>query len=228
MRRIISTICILTSALTLAGCSYVKIDEVDMSEILPTFDEISLEEVGQEAKDMLKAEWDEWIGKDEFEQLISSKTPGYCYQGFNSWEDVEEFLGFAIANPLEDLEWLEKGSYVGMLEGLGEIPRFNISFHGTKEGQIEWFNTESGYLDGDIRIVVDTQVKIDESGEENSEPVISQDSGEDYTATTAVLTIGPVTYNIRVIGDPGTQEKVQETLDKILPYFENLKKGEKE
>lgn len=46
-----------------------------------------------------------------------------------------------------------------------------------------------------------------------------EDSGEQYVATEALLARGPITYNIRVIGDKNEWDAVRATLEKVLPYF---------
>ncbi len=182
---------------------------------------ISSELLGQGIYEALQEEWDAWDALSEEQKRFSSHMPGYCYIGFDDWTECEEFLGFHVFNPLENNSWLEKGSYVGMPTGYRETPRFNVSFYGTSEGQIQWIHVDSGYRSGEIRITVNAQVFIDSLPEEseNEEPLITKDSGERYTASTAVLTRGPITYSIRVIGEPGMQETVTEMLEEVLSEF---------
>ena len=83
---------------------------------------------------------------------------------------------------------------------------------------------ESGYRSGEIRITVNAQAVIDSPAENpaDNEPLITEDSGEHYVASTAVLVKDSVMYNIRVIGEPDMQNEVRETLEQVLPYFEEV------
>lgn len=182
---------------------------------------ISSDMLGQGVYDMLQRNWDAWNAKTEMERMISSSMPGFCGVYFDDWEKCEEFLGFSVFHPLENSTF-EKGTYVGMPEGYNEAHRFYVSFYGTEEGRIEDIQVESGYRDGDIRITVSAQIMVDTPKEnlDDREPLITEDSGEKYVAATALLARGPVTYSIRVIGEPNRQKEVQETLEKVLVYFE--------
>ena len=168
----------------------------------------------------LQVEWSAWNAKDEMQKLISSHLPGHIYKQFDTWTECEEFLGFSVFNPLEESEF-EKGSYVGMPEGYADASRFNISFYGESPEKVNWIHVDSGYRDGDVRITVNAQIYpgMPKENREDEKPLITEDSGERYVATTAVLVRGPVTYSIRVIGEPDMQTQVKETLEKVLPYF---------
>lgn len=181
---------------------------------------ISSDMLSQAVYDALQAEWSAWNAKDEMQKMISSHMPGHVYKRFNTWAECEEFLGFELFNPLEDSEF-DKGSYVGMPEGYNEAPRFYISYYGTEENKIDRIHVESGYRDGDVRITVNAEMRVDVQEEGAlKEPAITEDSGENYVATTALVMKGPITYSIRVIGEPVMKNAVKETLEKVLPYFE--------
>lgn len=181
---------------------------------------ISSDMLGQGVYDALRADWDAWNAKDDLQKALSSHMPGHCYMQFEDWTECEAFVGFELFNPLEESEF-EKGTFVGMPEGFNEAPRFYVSFYGTTEGQVEWIHVESGYRDGDIRITVDARISVDTPKEnmDGAEPLITEDSGERYVATTAVLVRGPITYHVRVIGETNKWEEVRATLDKVLPCF---------
>lgn len=181
---------------------------------------ISSDMLSQAVYDVLQADWDAWNAKSEMEQMISSHMPGHCYMRFDTWTECEEFLGFEVWNPLEDSEF-EKGSYVGMPEGYNEAPRFYVSYYGTEECKIERIHVESGYRDGDVRIAVNAEVRLDVQEEgQLKEPAITEDSGERYVATTALWMEGPITYSIRIIGEPDMRDEIQDTLEKVLLCFE--------
>lgn len=192
---------------------------------------ISSDELGSGVYSALEKEWDTWNAKSEEQKLFSSHMPGNCYKSFDTWAECEEFLGFSLFNPLEDCEWLEKGTYVGMPLGFADASRFNVSFYGTNEGKVQWIFVDSGYRDGDIRVTVNTQIfpdTVQENAEEAEDALIMEDSGERYVASEASLARGPITYNIRVIGEPGMQTQVKETLEKVLPYFAGQTNAEEE
>lgn len=180
---------------------------------------ITSDMLSQSIYDALQAEWSAWNAKDEMQKMISSHLPGHIYKGFNTWAECEAFLGFELSNPLEDSEF-EKGSYVGMPEGSNGASRFYVSVYGTNEGEVEWIFVDSGYLDGDVRITVNAHIYPDKPLETVGEQMITEDSGENYVAASKTVVLGPVTYNIRVIGEPNQWEEVRATLKKVLPYFE--------
>ena len=54
------------------------------------------------------------------------------------------------------------------------------------------------------------------------ESVFSPNSGEGYEARTGMLTCGNIQYTLRVLGDPGTGDRVSELLQELRSYFEDL------
>ena len=182
---------------------------------------ISSNILGQGIYDALEKEWSAWDAKSEEQKLVSSHLPGICYEQFDTWEDCEAFLGFSVFNPLEDSEF-EKGTYVGMPVNFADAEHFYVNFYGPNAEQVQWIDVQSGYCDGDVRITVNAQIQVDTPKEnpDEEEPLITEDSGELYVATTALLARGPVTYSIRVIGEANCWDEVRETLNKVLPYFE--------
>ena len=183
-------------------------------------DMITSDMLSQSIYAVLQADWDAWDAKNDMEKAISSRMPGHIYKGFHTWAECEEFLGFELINPLENSEF-EKGSYVGMPEGFNDASRFYVSFSGTKEGTIQWIFVDSGYRDGDVRITVNAHIYPDKPSEAIGEQMITEDSGERYVATSKTVVLGPVIYNIRVIGDAGEWDAVRTTIKKVLPYFED-------
>lgn len=219
MKKRICFVLSLFCVVGLLGCSgKINADTTNGSSYV-----ISSDMLGQGIYEELQEEWEAWDSLSEEQKMFSSHMPGHCYERFDDWAECEEFLGFSLFNPLEDCEWLEKGTYVGMPLGFADASRFYVSLYGTNEGQVEWIHVESGYRNGEVRITVNAQIEVDTPKEnlEDEEPLITEDSGERYVASTALVAQGPVTYSIRVIGEPNRQTQVRETLEKILPYFEN-------
>ena len=214
MKRLV--LWIMTLSLLMAACTAPHEGQQYLPELVAE---------GDFSEALYQALSDDWAAYDamsEEEKMCSSHLPGWCSREFDEWEAVEQFVGLTIPNPLEELELLEKGTYVGMPLGFAGASRFSISFYGTNEGKVQWIFADSGYRDGDIRIMVNMQIFPDtmqENAKETEDARITEDSGERYVASEAALARGPVTYNIRVIGEPGTQTQVKETLEKVLPYF---------
>lgn len=181
---------------------------------------ITSDMLSQNVYDALQADWDEWNAKDEMERMLSSHMPGNIYREFDTWVECEEFLGFELFNPLEAGEF-EKGTFVGMPEGFHDASRFYVSVYGTKEGTVEWIFVDSGYRDGDVRITVSAHIYPDAPQKNIGEQMITEDSGEQYVATSKTVVLGPVVYNIRVIGEENQWKEVRATLKKVLPYFED-------
>ena len=174
--------------------------------------------------------------------MVSSHIPGVCQKDFDAWSECEAFIGFSIQNPLESSSELEKGTYVGMPTEFMDAPHVHVSWYGTKEGNVEWVSVQSGYRNDQIRIVVDAKLygdpaegKSSDSGwatelesleylanTDGTSPVISEDSGERYFASTAYMAQGYVLYSIRVIGEPNMQDEVRDALDEILPCFQEI------
>ena len=82
-------------------------------------------------------------------------------------------------------------------------------------------NPRQVYTDGDVRITVNAHICPDKPSEAIGEQMITEDSGERYVATSKAAVLGPVVYNIRVIGDAGEWDAVRDTLKKVLPCFED-------
>lgn len=224
MKKKICFILILACMLALSGCAkgVESCPEEDNTPRAGTSDNlISSDMLSQGMYDALQKEWSAWNAKTKEQQLISSHMPGHCYKQFNDWKACEAFLGFDLFNPLENSDWPEKASYVGMPVGYNDAPRFYVSFYGSKEGEVEWIYVDSGYRDGDVRITVNAHIYPDAPQKDIGEQMITEDSGERYVATSKTVVLGPVVYNIRVIGEANQWKEVRETLAKVLPYFED-------
>ena len=230
MKRFLLVTISLFFLVALSGCKGVEscpvAGQMSGAESFPSGEEnsgnmITSNRISQSVYAALQADWDAWNAKNDMQKAISSHMPGHCYKRFDTWTECEEFLGFSVFNPLENDAWPEKATYVGMPVGYNDAPRFYVSFYGTSEGQVEWLHVESGYRNDEIRIMVNAQILVDAPKEttDDQEPILSEDSGEKYVASTAVLARGPVTYSIRVVGEPNMQGEVQKTLEKVLPCF---------
>ena len=165
---------------------------------------------------LLMEDWDAWDALTPLQQMASSHLPGSCTQGLDDWSEVEAFIGMEIPNPLEELDSLEKGCFAGTPVGYNGASRFQISFRGDRQGNLEQLSVRSGYRRDGMRISVIASVL---SGAADSGPVITADTGEEFEARTATLTRDSIEYYIRVIGEPGTGETLASLLNDLLPYF---------
>lgn len=201
---------------------------------------VSPECISQAVYDELEDEWAAWNALTKEQQMLSSHMPGCCRRSFDSWAECEAFLGFAIPNPLEECPWLEQATYVGTPIGFRDAPRVELSWYGTQAGHVEWIAADAGYRDGEIRVMVSAAVYGDpaetkpaDSGWsvelerkqylENMDSALLQttsDSGEQrYYVNMAYQAQGPVLYSFNVVGEPGTQTRVEDTFERVIDYF---------
>lgn len=200
---------------------------------------IDSEMLSQNIYDALQYEWETWENLSAEQQMLSSHLPGSCSNDFSDWEECEKFLGISILNPLESSTWLEKGTYAGTPEGFQDAPTVKASWYGTQDGHVEWISIQSGYYDKEIRIILNAMMygspveeKSKESGwsvelerqyylenQTDGLPLITEDSGERFISQTAYFIEENVLYCVSVIGEPDTQDGVQETLERVLADF---------
>ena len=168
---------------------------------------------------------DSWAAYDSMSpmmQLASSTLPGSCTRDFDRWEEVEQFVGVTIPNPLETLDHLEKGNWAAAPEGYNGGSRFHVTFQGTREGQVQQLTVVAGYRLNDLRMTMTAQLCGDLPISPPGVTVFSPNSGEGYEARTGMLTCGNIQYTLRVLGDPGTGDRVSELLQELRSYFEDL------
>lgn len=172
---------------------------------------------------VLQEDWNAYESMSEFDRLASSKTPGCCTREFDNWADVEQFVGMAIPNPLEELNSLDKGNLAAMPVGYNGASRFHITWTGTREGYVNRVQIQSGYRRGDMRVCISTELRSDSTVDiTGSKPLITPDSSERYEARTGTLIRSPIEYRIEVLGEPGTGDKLAQLLDELLCYFDEI------
>lgn len=200
---------------------------------------ISQESLSQDLREALEEEWTSWNALSEEEQAISSHTPGWCRRGFEDWADCEDFLGFSVPNPLEDCDWLEKGTYVAMPPGFMDAPRVDLQWNGTEEGYVDWVSAGAGYRSGVTRVMISALLygdpakvrhsdrdwtldlgkqKAPAEGERGVLHVISENTMR-YCSRTAYLIRGGVLYDVHIVGEPDGKTEVEETLERALDAF---------
>lgn len=164
-------------------------------------------EFSQEAHDALREKWDAWLAEDEMMRGLSSSLPGGLQRSFETWEEGAEFLGVTPANPLEEADWLEQATIVGMpLDGeLGTkigVQHCGLSLYGDVEGHVETASLTAGYRSGELRVVLRADLRTEYAGE-------TAEDGSQDVETGAVWTEEVDLYrNSAVMPDGQTAELV--------------------
>ena len=240
MKKYLALVVALICGLIVNGCSS-DTEAADTSDQAESYDLalIDSDMLSQEIYDALQYEWETWENLSAEQKMFSSHLPGHCRDDFSDWEECGKFLGISVLNPLEGSTWLEKGTYAGMPEGFGDAPPVEVSWYGTRDGRVEWISIQSGYRDGEIRVILNAMMygspaeeKSDESGwsaelerqfyienQTDGIPLITEDSGDQFISRTAYFIKKDVLYRVSVIGEHNTQDEVQETLERVLTDF---------
>lgn len=127
-------------------------------------------EFSKELHDSIQANWDSWRAKDGMSKILSSTLPGDGSLPFTTWAEGTEFLGIDLANPLEEGEWLEQATYVGMpLDGdhggIAGAKHCVASWRGDEDGHVQSASLHAGYRVGEIRVMLDADVRTEYAGE---------------------------------------------------------------
>lgn len=141
---------LMLSGILLCGCRAAS--DAGVAEERPDLELFSPDAVSQDVYDAPREEWDAWDRLDDDGKMLSSRIPGHCRRCFDSWADCGEFLGFSIANPLEECSWLEQGTYAAMPLGFRDASRVRAGWYGTRDGYVEWIDVQAGYRDGPVRV----------------------------------------------------------------------------
>ena len=198
---------------------------------------ISQEALSQDLREALEEEWEAWNALSEERQILSSHVPGWCRQGFEDWAAGEAFLGFSVPNPLEDSDWLEKGTYAAMPLGFRDAPRVVVQWNGAEEGYVDWISIDAGYLSGPTGVTLSALLYGDPAKARLSDRNWTLDLGrqtadaedgvlhvisertERYCSRTAYLIRGGVLYQLHIVGEPDGQTEVEEILERALEAF---------
>ncbi len=235
MRKAI--VIMLVLALFATGCAQQKKSEIKPTDGPLPF--VAANAISQNVYDALEQEWDKWDALDAFSKTASSHIPGYCQQRFNSWKECEDFLGLTIPNGMEECDWLEQATYVGMPIGFADAPRVMLNLCGTEDGRIEWISADAGYRHGQIRVSLQATLycEPDDSAEKDGiwstesarqdylsradeSPIqISSDQTEEFFSKRAAVAQDHVLYRIGVTGKIEEETQVNETFSQIIDTF---------
>ncbi|WP_455580572.1 hypothetical protein [Dysosmobacter sp.] len=204
---------------------------------------ISSDIFSEDISDEIRKDWLSYEALNRQQQMTYCKIPGNCQKDFDDWAECEKSIGVNMENPLENCVWLEKGTYLGMPEGYLGTPAVRVTWHGTKDGSVNWLRAESGYRSGDIRVVLSVMLYKEAPEEEteavqkgdvrnteqarlyflenleDDEPVLTESHGEKYVSSTAYFPWEYGLYCIDVVGTAGEEPSVRETLEQILGCF---------
>lgn len=245
MKRLWITAWIIT-AMILSGCQVARppsgsetVPERSSAAEAGRLEPLAADALSPEFRQALEDGWAAWNRLSREARMLSSRTPGYGQRNFDSWAEWEEFLGLTAPNPLEDAAWLEQGTYVGMPLGFRDAPRVSASWYGTEDGRVERVGASAGYRDGDVRVMLsaglygdpedhplspvgeaferERQAYLEETEDAPAE-IVSR-SSERYYSNETCLIRGSVLYRLNVVGEPGAQEQVEDTMSRVLDLF---------
>ena len=198
--------------------------------------------ISQTLRNKITEEWKTYNGMTREQQLTSSKLWGPVSIQTDSWTECEETLGFALNNPLESTDWLEKTAYSGA-EGEKHIIVTANSKNDTKKTVTDMY-ISVGYKAGDVQITLNANFCADSktyttgsttngyatfveesliTGSDITVLVITADEENnndyyngDYYDPVAYWVRDNVFYSLRVFGDEANKEDIREVLEKIL------------
>ena len=219
-----------------AGCSKpAEIDKTSVPWVVPS------ELLGQPIKEALQKDWDWWNGLSTEQKLLSSRMGAASgSREFGSWSDCETFVGLTVPNPLENSDWLEKGTYVGMPIGFADAPRMEVHWHGSEEGHLCMVTLCAGYYTGDVRLQLWAKVYGDpaEAGESRHIEDAMRSEYLEETGGTGVyikgevpgqqgccegmMAKGHVLYYVNVVGPDDQPEASRKVLDQVLELLETV------
>ena len=145
---IVLTVCFLTNPIkkseALARNTSFSDDNLDFENVM----------ISQNVYDLIDEECKRYESMDEMHRLTSSRTPGFCYRYFDTWEELCDFVGIYPANPLENEEWKTN------IPGNISVP-LTYAFHcyGDREGNINellmeaYYPLEKGHVDLSYNII---------------------------------------------------------------------------
>lgn len=134
MKKSFYIICVLISYSFLTGCNYNLKSNADETNAMQTvslvetktgeehsfyriqsdLQPIMQNDFSSEMFKVLKEEWSAFENMTKEQQMLSNHIFGICVEYMDKWTDAENFMGFSVYNPLENVEWLVHGnSYDG-------------------------------------------------------------------------------------------------------------------
>lgn len=122
-----------------------------------------LSSIGQPLSEALEKEWKTYDSLTQEQRLVSSKLWGVVSMQAETWGQCQKLAGISIANPLENLDWLEHTWYFGTesqdtSEPISHVQLLAQTDHDRTLRQIDM---TAGYAFGDIRVTLTATVCAD-------------------------------------------------------------------
>lgn len=123
--------------------------------------------IGQILADKMAQEWDAFNKMTQEQRMVSSKAWGVVGIQVDTWDECEEAIGFAVYNPLESLDWLNKTGYYGMESTNPDIPVAHVqtmaNFAINTDGKLREIDVTAGYNNEKVKITL-TAIQSANSG----------------------------------------------------------------
>lgn len=195
--------------------------------------------LSEEARRLMAEEWAKFDAMPEFDRLASSHLWGCVYMYDSSWQAAMQGLNLNVKNPLESLNYLEKGNYVDGKEVTQGKPRVQTTILATAstDRQIDQVSIRTGYTMEEVRITLTATVRREArkhtiggtaagavtfsktkhtTGSGRIAQIVRLDNAENYGAMHAYWIDGKVLYGLYLVGQPGQQEQLQKVMNQLL------------
>ena len=130
----------------------------EVSATLPSTDFSS---IGKELKDKIDQEWETYSGMTEIQHMASSHLWGLVGIQTDTWAECEEATGFAVDNPLEGMDWLDKTGYFGdeSSDPTMSVNHIQILANAAQtaaniDGKLQQLSITAGYKTGTVKVTL--------------------------------------------------------------------------
>lgn len=121
--------------------------------------------IGQILADKMAQEWDAFNKMTQEQRMVSSKAWGSVGIQVDTWDECEQAIGFAVYNPLESLDWLNKTGYFGMESTNPDIPVAHVLIRANwgkaMNGKVSEIGVTAGYNNEQVRVTLTAILSAD-------------------------------------------------------------------
>ncbi len=114
--------------------------------------------IGQVLEEEITREWEAYRDMSAEQRMASSRRWGVVGIQTDTWAECENAIGFAVYNPLEALDWLEKTGYYGMESTASDIPVKHVQVIADTalngDGTLNRIDITAGYNIDNVRITL--------------------------------------------------------------------------
>ena len=133
-------------------------------------------------------EWKTYSAMTEMQRLASSHLWGFVSFQKDTWDECEAAIGFAVENPLESVEWLNKTGYFGMesVDPTLLVKHIEVSANSalTEDRQVSNISITAGYSIDELRITLNATLFADSGTQQIGSGYNSYAIFEEKTTTT--------------------------------------------